>query len=48
MAAVTGAGKARAGAVYALVVVVGAGAFLYPFWLPPETLSTQQADQIDL
>jgi energy-coupling factor transport system substrate-specific component len=28
----------RAGVVYGLVVVVGAGAFLYPFWLPQGTL----------
>ena len=31
----------RAGVVYALVVVVGAGAFLYPFWLPREALGMQ-------
>ena len=28
----------RAGLVYALMLVVGAGAFLYPFWLPSEAL----------
>lgn len=28
----------RAGLVYILMIVVGAGAFLYPFWLPGETL----------
>ena len=31
----------RAGVVYALVVVVGAGSFLYPFWLPAQTLGLQ-------
>lgn len=31
-------GRARLAAVYALVVVVGAGAFLYPFWLPGDAL----------
>lgn len=34
-------GLVRAGVVYALVVFVGAGAFLYPFWLPRETLGMQ-------
>jgi len=29
---------ARAGAVYLLVLVVGAGAFLYPFWIPHSTV----------
>jgi energy-coupling factor transport system substrate-specific component len=33
--------RLRAGLVYALVVVVGAGAFLYPFWLPPSTMGMQ-------
>ena len=33
----------RAGVVYALVVVVGAGAFLYPFWLPPEAIGPSRA-----
>lgn len=28
-------------AVYLLMVVVGAGAFLYPFWLPADALPTQ-------
>jgi energy-coupling factor transport system substrate-specific component len=28
----------RVGLVYALVVVVGAGAFLYPFWIPHDAL----------
>lgn len=31
-------GGIRPGLVYVLMVVVGAGAFLYPFWLPGETL----------
>lgn len=31
----------RAAAVYLLVVAVGAGAFLYPFWLPAQSLATQ-------
>lgn len=31
----------RPALVYALVVVVGAGAFLYPFWLPHEALPTE-------
>jgi energy-coupling factor transport system substrate-specific component len=31
----------RAGLVYALVVVVGCAAFLYPFWLPPSSLGMQ-------
>ena len=30
--------RGRPGAVYALVLLVGAGAFLYPFWLPHEAL----------
>jgi energy-coupling factor transport system substrate-specific component len=30
--------RLRPAVVYALVVVVGAGAFLYPFWLPREAL----------
>lgn len=34
-------GRLRASAVYVLVVVVGASAFLYPFWLPTPTLGTQ-------
>ncbi|HVM09891.1 MAG TPA: ECF transporter S component [Acidimicrobiales bacterium] len=32
---------ARPTAVYALVVAVGAGAFLYPFWLPREALPAE-------
>ncbi|HVF33221.1 MAG TPA: ECF transporter S component, partial [Acidimicrobiales bacterium] len=32
--------RLRAGAVYALVGVVGAGAFLYPFWLPASSLGS--------
>lgn len=35
-------GRARATAVYLLVVVIGAAAFLYPFWLP-RTASTNAA-----
>jgi energy-coupling factor transport system substrate-specific component len=35
--------KARAAAVYALVVIVGAGAFLYPFWLPHDVIAGQQS-----
>ena len=31
----------RARAVYFLVVVVGAGSFLYPFWLPPQAPTLQ-------
>jgi len=31
----------RPALVYTLVVVVGAGAFLYPFWLPSEALPTE-------
>jgi uncharacterized membrane protein HdeD (DUF308 family) len=31
----------RPALVYALVVVVGAGAFLYPFWVPGEVLTSQ-------
>jgi len=38
----TSAERARPSLVYFLVVVVGAGAFLYPFWLPPQS-STLQA-----
>ena len=34
-------GAVRAGAVYALVGVVGAAAFLYPFWLPRDALGAQ-------
>lgn len=34
-------GRARATAVYLLVVMIGAGAFLYPFWLPGEALPNQ-------
>lgn len=30
------AARARPGLVYGLVVLVGAGSFLYPFWLPPQ------------
>lgn len=37
MAAVIG--RIRPATVYALVVVVGAGSFLYPFWLPPDALA---------
>jgi energy-coupling factor transport system substrate-specific component len=33
--------RLRASGVYLLVVVVGAGAFLYPFWLPSQSLGTQ-------
>ncbi|HUP84938.1 MAG TPA: ECF transporter S component [Acidimicrobiales bacterium] len=33
--------RLRAGVVYALVVVVGAAAFLYPFWLPRGTVGMQ-------
>lgn len=33
-------GRARPVGVYALVVVVGAAAFLYPFWLPGEALES--------
>ena len=35
--------RVRAGVVYALVVLVGAGAFLYPFWLPPDALGPTRA-----
>ena len=31
--------RSRAGVVYALVAVVGLGAFLYPFWLPGDALA---------
>lgn len=34
-------GRARATLVYVLVVVVGAAAFLYPFWLPSTALQGQ-------
>ncbi len=34
-------GRARSTAVYLLVLVVGAGAFLYPFWLPGDALPSQ-------
>lgn len=33
--------RLRASAVYLLVVAVGAGAFLYPFWLPTQNLGSQ-------
>ena len=33
--------RARPAVVYALVTVVGAAAFLYPFWLPSEVLPAQ-------
>ena len=36
----SGEGGVRPALVYALVVVVGAGAFLYPFWLPRQALPT--------
>jgi energy-coupling factor transport system substrate-specific component len=35
------AARARPTLVYVLVVVVGAAAFLYPFWLPHQALETQ-------
>lgn len=35
------AGRTRPLVVYALVVAVGAAAFLYPFWLPAETIPSQ-------
>lgn len=31
----------RARSVYLLVIVVGAGAFLYPFWLPSQSIGTE-------
>lgn len=34
-------GRARATTVYVLVVVVGLAAFLYPFWLPSDTLPAE-------
>jgi energy-coupling factor transport system substrate-specific component len=34
-------GRARASVVYLLVLAVGLGAFLYPFWLPAEALPDQ-------
>lgn len=34
-------GRARTWAVYGLMVVVGAGAFLYPFWLPSGALPSE-------
>lgn len=34
-------GRLRAGLVYLLVGVVGVGAFLYPFWLPPSTMGME-------
>jgi energy-coupling factor transport system substrate-specific component len=43
VAPVTAGASLRATAVYVLVVVVGAGAFLYPFWLPPDTVVGQQS-----
>ena len=33
--------RARPAAVYVLVTIVGAAAFLYPFWLPSEVLPAQ-------
>ncbi len=33
--------RARAGLVYVLMVVVGAGAFLYPFWLPSGAIPSE-------
>ena len=33
--------RARTGAVYTLMVIVGAGAFLYPFWLPSGALPNE-------
>ena len=33
--------RVRPGAVYALVLAVGAGSFLYPFWLPREAVPAQ-------
>jgi energy-coupling factor transport system substrate-specific component len=37
-AAVSTVARARTGLVYVLMVIVGAGAFLYPFWLPQGAL----------
>lgn len=37
----TPATRLRPAAVYALMLVVGIGAFLYPFWLPAETVPDQ-------
>lgn len=34
-------GRARATVVYVLVVVIGAAAFLYPFWLPSDAATAQ-------
>ncbi len=34
-------GRARASAVYILVLVVGVAAFLYPFWLPADVVPAQ-------
>ncbi|MEZ5177109.1 MAG: hypothetical protein R2746_02190 [Acidimicrobiales bacterium] len=34
-------GRARASVVYLLVLVVGLGAFLYPFWLPAQALPNE-------
>ena len=39
---------ARPGAVYALVVAVGAAAFLYPFWLPRGSLPSSHAGDAPL
>ena len=33
--------RLRASAVYVLMTVLGAGAFLYPFWLPSDALQSQ-------
>lgn len=38
---VPAAARARTGVVYALMVIVGAGAFLYPFWLPSGALPNE-------
>ncbi len=40
-ATVTGAARTRTGLVYGLMVVVGVGAFLYPFWLPSGALPSE-------
>ena len=37
----TGAARVRPAIVYTLMVVVGAAAFLYPFWLPSTALTDQ-------
>ena len=35
------AGRVRPFSVYLLMVLLGAAAFLYPFWLPSSTLPSQ-------